>query len=410
VEGDLTAIRAEIATFVGEALARFGTAGSVVANDNALILTGHGVDVSIELGRVPEDWRGMNEESRRRRALELARKLAERRRFNSSAPRASESAYSPWVLLFGLLVIGGLGFAVFHFVVRGNAEDLELVSPSLRGAAEPSAEPSVDDTRVRAREMCSRARARAAQGATLGPTDVEGWVVELGIVKLESERSLLNAAELDPFVTRKKPKNTGRFAWTGARRLVEIDAPSAVVRLSERSIGARGRLLTVTFAGAYVVPYFSQSDRGAYLDAAREIVTALAGDHAGLYARCEDDTRHYLGSWFYGNGNGHAVASLVYFMGVESERGVLSAPHLNAESWHVADGGVAAEADILATLSSAFEPLDRRRVATLLGPHGGMISGRDGAPSVVGFPFQDGNRASRASLAMARGMGVGATN
>jgi hypothetical protein len=61
--------------------------------------------------------------------------------------------------------------------------------------------------------------------------------------------------------------------------------------------------------------------------------------------------------------------------------------------------------ELLEQLEELTEGLTRTQVSMLIGGHGGMIAGRPGRGASLLFPFDDGNRAARASRELAETLG-----
>jgi hypothetical protein len=191
-----------------------------------------------------------------------------------------------------------------------------------------------------------------------------------------------------------------QFVWPDAPALSGKSGLATRVELAE-TIAGRERRSRLIFHGRYVTPYFDSEERIDFVRAAAALREQLGASHAGLYARCEDGRTHHLGAWFSGPDAGGAVAALTYLMGAFAEppqiaATVLAGPALD-DPW---------KAQVLDRLNT--DKLKRDRVARLLGPHGGMVSGRPEGPGFITFPFGDGNRAARASRKILLDLGVGA--
>jgi len=152
------------------------------------------------------------------------------------------------------------------------------------------------------------------------------------------------------------------------------------------------------FSGPYVVPYFTEEQRGDYFKLADALAEELGATDGALFARCASSESHHIGSWFLGSTPGRAVSSLVYFMASYSEvpvlnpnaLGVVAGPPLRAHAFDV--------------ISGAASGMDRSAAATLIGRELGMVSGRPDHATRLTFPFRDANRAARASVLAARAL------
>jgi hypothetical protein len=183
------------------------------------------------------------------------------------------------------------------------------------------------------------------------------------------------------------------------------DGPDTFVDVTEANIPEAGepglRGVRLMFTGHLVPPYFENSPRLEYQRFARALTDALGADYAALYARCAGNGTPHLGSWFRGPNPGGATTSLVYFMGAFGERPELRHALLSPEG--------AASPDLwyaFQSVSHATRALKKARVMTMLSGELGMIAGLDDRVSTITFPFRDANRATRATYAIARELGI----
>jgi hypothetical protein len=210
---------------------------------------------------------------------------------------------------------------------------------------------------------------------------------------------------LEPFVRRSPGSNSGALIWPGAKSLVAAQRFDARVELRPLSGLGKEHLngLSLVFSGPYVSPYFAEDLRSEYHALAEALADVLNATDGALYARCEGSDAHYIGSWFLGRNAGSAVGSLVYFMAGHNDVPILKSEVLgNAND----PGRRSHEFD---AINQATASLDRGATATLIGRELGMISGRPDKPSRLTFPFRDANRATRASVAAARSLGLSQT-
>jgi serine/threonine-protein kinase len=265
-----------------------------------------------------------------------------------------------------------------------------------RGEAPPAASSgSVLAAAEAEREMrgvivCDAASSRVTQGATLGPSDVEGWVVELAFVRPGPAGDFA----LDPQFAelfRRRASGLQLFAseasgW-GENTLRDVTAvshpPAPATKLWE---------LRVVLDGHAVDQYFREEGRSRFYRLAAQLADRLGATHGGVFARCASRTTPHLGSWFRGPDDAGAAAALLYFLGTSREAPHVPLPLLNAN-----DRGTLFEA-----LARASANLDRKQLARWIGRHDGSISGGKHTPVVVTFPYKDGGRGERASQDLAR--------
>jgi hypothetical protein len=393
-------IRREIEAAIAEAVARFGMAGEALIEGDQIRLVGAGPEVSTELGSLADTWAELAPPLRARRATEIARRLATARRakvdVRTSARRGMPSFVAPALVL--ALAAGGLWFAWQKLGPGAHPAAIATGPVGPRNADEWE-----KDRADRAERVCEATRSRVMRGATVGPSDVEGWVVELALVSRSGDPA--SDPTLAEFVRKSPDAGGSKFVWPGAREISGKDGIGTSVEVQSEPFSENGGALhglRLTFRGKYVVAYFDGGDRRAYLKLANALSHELHADFGALYARCAMATTHHLGAWFLGPDPGAAVASLIYWIGAFSD------PPQVRESVLFPDGGrdvrVSGAFDRIAQGTHGF---DRLKVRNLLSEHGGMIAGAADAPATVTFPFADANRAARASFELGRVAGVG---
>jgi hypothetical protein len=251
----------------------------------------------------------------------------------------------------------------------------------------------------RAVRVCEDTRARVVRGAVIGASDVEGWVVELVLLRPENAEAFAPSRDLAGAVEQT------RFVWKQAPEL-SVLSPGKV-EVADASLSAPGHAprpgLRLTFDGSYVSAYFREEERPPWIRAAAALANQIGATHGGLYARCAAGNAHHLGSWFLGPGPNGAAASLLYLMGTYADVPHVGRALLEPDGSSALDRGYALEKLVQATRS-----LDRSRLGVILSPHGGMIGGSAGS-SYLTFPFRDADRAARASRDLARALGIADT-
>ena len=393
----------DLARRLEETLARFGVAGNVAVTADMATLHGHGPTVSAELGALVSEWPALPEDARARRVGEVARRLStERRAVASLAPVRRAGAPSflrPLALVVAVVVatLAGVRFYQLHVATDATAV--------VRTPAATRDDPDQRERRARAARVCQATRSRIMRGASVGPSDAEGWVVELWALRAADRGSPTTDPALAEFVASDGPASRGRVTWRGAPALVGIEGPETRVDILDADVKGASRPayrgVRVVFGGRFVAPYFDDVPRRDYVRLVRALTDALSIDYAALYARCADGDAHHVGSWFRGPTPGGAVTALLYFMGAFGEHPELRTSLLAPAGATERDLGYAFE-----NVANASGSLKKARIMTMLGPELGMIAGLDGQVSTVAFPFRDANRASRAAHAIARELGI----
>jgi serine/threonine-protein kinase len=260
----------------------------------------------------------------------------------------------------------------------------------------------LDERALRARRVCQATKTRVQRGATVGPTDVEGWVVQLDLLRDAAKGSSVDAPELGTFVGVDE-EGRGRLLWSdGTHNFAEPDALTWVdVETASYAPGDQRTGVRLVAHGRYVGPYFSEQERILYVRMATAMAEALGADVGALFARCDGDDEPQMASWFLGKGPGGAAASLIYSMGV-----LARVPHLRPELLAETKDAPKDPAFAWMNLTGSLVDLKQDRVATLIGSDGGMIA-LSSHGVVLRFPFKDANRAGRASLRMARALDIG---
>ncbi|GMV13168.1 MAG: hypothetical protein AMXMBFR56_13920 [Polyangiaceae bacterium] len=391
---------ADLEVMVGEAIARFGMAGDAIVEGGKIRLVGAGPEVSADIAGMTDHWGTLAPELRQRRAAELARRLVTARRAaldgGTSKPRGGVPRF---VAPLAIVVVAVLAIGLaFRHLTPGGSWSWGSASPS---ASAISADQYERERGERAQRVCEATRARIMRGATIGPTEVEGWVVELALARPSADPAADPA--LGEFLT-KNPNGSWRFVWKEAGEIASHEGIGTEVTLAPEPVPLDGSPhgLRLTFAGKYVTPYFYSGERRAFLKLANALTEKLGATHGALYARCALGTTHHLGAWFTGPTPGAAAASLVYWIGAFGD------PAQVRESVLFPDGGRDVRASgALGRIADKTKSLDRNKVRAVIGQHEGMITGKADGPTTLTFPFADANRAARASFEVAKVSGVG---
>ncbi len=391
----------EIEACAVEALARFGAPGTPRLEGTDLVLAGPNGVQRTGLGTLPDQWRTLSDEVRRRRLGEVVRRLLGQRAQVTLRPE--RSGVPNWVYaVFGLAAaVGGLAFALRS---TPAAEDVVRRKSSEASAAE--AHRAAEDRHARAARVCETTRTNVLRGATVGPTDLEGWVVDALVLKQGGSEPLEQHPALALYLKAPLAPEGSSFVWKEEPELTQLDGSDTrvVVRreLIEGTSAERTPGVRLTFEGRLTEHYFNPEKRRAFFHIISSLTDAIGGTHAGLFARCAGGATHHVGVWFRGPTPGDAAASLVYLLGTYAEP-----PHLVEAFLH---GPTATELDrsiAFGNVRAAASKLTQRDIASVVGRSGGMISGPANGPFIITFPFTDGNRGSRASRDLARATSIG---
>jgi hypothetical protein len=426
VSGELTdeQIVERIRVMVEAELQRRGLPGRPRIDGRFLVVGKGASAVRADLGGTIQQWDSLPEDLLERRVQQMAQLLSEgaqrapvasrrpppQRAQGSGALAAVRRAVAP--LLIVALMVCALGVAYRYLSPSKQsplvALDHLLSLPTVGSASASAAAPSNDASNIEheraviASAACAKSRTRVARGGSVGPADVEGWQVELVLLRRGAAVDLSQSVALTSFVRRDAGSKTAKLSWAKARSLLAQERFDA--QIDVRAMPALGTKnlsgVSLMFSGPYVVPYFTEDQRSDYFLLADALADALGATDGGLFAHCADSESHHVGSWFLGATPGATVGSLIFFMEGYSDQPVLKAEVLGSgpvpeRRGHAFDA-----------IDRAAGSLSRSSVATLVGGELGMISGRPNHPARLTFPFRDGNRASRAGLEVARSLGL----
>ena len=406
-----------IRAMVESELQRCGRPGKPRVEGQFLVLGKGATAARADLKGSLQQWDSLPDDLRERRVQQIAQLLGEgaerapvaRRKRRSHRPGLF-SFVAP--LMIVALMVTGLAFA-YRYLSPNKESALVTLNRWLNQGPIASAIASVtapvynasnieQERAVIASAACGKSRARVARGANVGPADVEGWQVELVLLRRGPAADLSQSAALAPFVRRPPGGAAGKLVWAKASSLLAEERFDAQVELRALPPLGEKRVSGVSFlfSGPYVVPYFTEDQRADYFLLADALADALGATDGGLFARCADSEAHHVGSWFLGATPGAAVASMIYLMESYTDLPVLKPDVLgggpdSARRGHIFDA-----------INQATAALSRSAVATHVGGELGMISGRPNKPARLTFPFRDGNRASRSGLEVARALGL----
>jgi hypothetical protein len=295
-----------------------------------------------------------------------------------------------------LAVVGAL--LLMRLPVRSTLGAL-LGTSKERGVAPGNSEHERQDHEraERAQRACEATRSRVLRGASVGPTDSEGWVVEISLLGSAAQASP-TWGNLNGFVQLDVGTDHGHVVWDGST-LSTLSGLTTAARVGQRRLPELEPVFleqTITLTGEYVQPYFRERDRIELVRFAHALAKQQGAKLGALYARCVGSDTHHLGAWFAGADAGDASAALLFFMGVHSYPAQLERRVLSPQGGDALDPAFA-----LSELLGATGDLDRRELASMIGGQDGMVAEAEGITSIR-FPFVKSSSAMRASLAVAR--------
>lgn len=397
--------RNDLRQLLQAALARHGVAGEVgferQGEHERVTLSFAGERTAADLDYVAARWGAATLNERERLCQNLARTLVAQRRAGTTRALGHRTR-SSWVLLgVAAVVIGGSG--IWLQTASGARPTPAAQSERPERSQREALAAEERERRARARRACAATESRVLRGATLGPSDAEGWVVEVSLVH--------HAADLPErwgdwtgFVGSAADGEAERLTWRESEPLATAARGiNAAVALREQRFPESAPAYseqTLTLMGDYVLPFFRERERIEFVRLAHALATQQEAELGALYARCEGASTHQLGAWFAGRNPGAASTALMYFMGVYAHPPQFPARVLGEP----ADGSVA-PAFVLSSFADVTRRIDRRALATMIGGQDGMVAEADGLTSIR-FPFVGSNAATRASVAVGRSLGL----
>ncbi len=398
---------ADLIRRVEDQLGRFGIAGRVELDGTTLRLTGHGRSVVITFMEV-ESFPAASAAQQARMLDWIVREFARVRRAENQST-ASRSHWLEWLrpaLTLALLAVAialawkWLGAPARDAVVtlHGGHSPLASVPSMVAKGNAPSTQAPVN-----AADSCQRVQSRIATGGSVSVLDVDGWVVELMLLARDPTFAP-TSPKLDAFFAKSDdPSAIRHLAWPEDEELSALDSPDSFIIVSKEPlvdvISGTKAGMRIVWSGKYVTKYFDEPGRLRMQRLAAAIYEATGASHAALYARCAVGATHQIGSWFRSNDLSGAVLSMLAAMGLYAEvahvEGADPRTASTIEQRRIWDGIIERAAR-----------LDKQRIALGLSETGGMLAARPGHWQTITFPFQDANRATRASLGMARLLGV----
>ncbi len=357
-------------------LATRGVAATLELTHAEAILAGPAGKSRAKLGDLPSQWRQLTPQQRTARLLPLVEHLS--RGMKAMPAHRKWSVSAPLIAL--VLLTAGLGGAVVRDLIAHRR------SLARAGGGHEEEQAKI----ARSQRVCEATRSRVMRGGTAGPTDHEGWVVELIVVG----RSAADGGIIDGW----REYFTGTDA--GQLKLREADqslteAGAGYGELIRHEDGGLSELRLVLHEG-YARAYFDELGRRVWVELAANLFQKTGARYGALVARCSHQRSHHIGSWFAGASPQAAAAALLHYAGVYSETPVFTRDYLPA------DPAVRPELSLLTLFEKRTGGIDRTELAMWLSPEQGLVSGRSESGLTLQFPYRDSNRASRAGLRLAR--------
>lgn len=390
-----------------EQLGRFGVAGRIELDGTWLRLRGHGPTILLECPELAS-WVTATIAERTRIVDRVARELVRQRRSNES-PVAARSRAWDWFRPVGILALTGLGVvAAWRWLGRPATDAVVAATrpPSSEASSNAPTLSSGAGLSLRegpAAERCSKVQSRISTGGSVSPLDVDGWLVELALM---SSDPALNptSPRLETFLAKNgNASHARRVIWNEDPELSAWGDSSSFAVVTEEPLvdvvaGTKGGV-RIAWSGRYVEKYFDEAGRVRMQRLAAAMYEATDAQYGALYARCAGGAIHQIGSWFRGKDSSKAVLSLIGAMGLHAR-----VVHLDG-----ADPRVASPIEQRRrwdTLTDRAKRIDKQRLTMALINDEGLVASRTGSWVTVTFPYQDANRATRASLRIARSLGV----
>lgn len=382
----------DVVNAVREALSGFGIAGAVGLEGDQLTLRGNGPPTAIDAGPAAEQWPLLPLVMQRRKAQDLARRLADAHRLAQQGGRSSAGAGDASSKLGGLVVRGLGGLAVASALVVGVRA--YLASRQVTPVPPPALVESPEQESRRLDTACRAARERVYSGATIGPYDTTGWVIELWLSSRPGADAGPAASKPITFASMARAIDAGRLSPSLDDALGQLT--DGTLALDEGAIPATSPQwtgVTLRFGGGYARAFFETEKRTRFLAVADRLFASSGADLGALYARCAKSPVHDVGAWFRGRDPGSAATALLWGMGMFASRPQINLAALGSSE---IDGLRAA---------AATAKLDAPTLKGLVGEQGGSLAATPGAVT-LSFPLGGPVRAVRASRALAAKIGI----
>ena len=257
-----------------------------------------------------------------------------------------------------------------------------------RARAAPPPAPAGESSAVavsRREAVCSGVRKRVLSGASFGPYDAEGWVVELWLAredgKLGPEHPQLAAID-DPGGLARLDAELAALRGTVA--VGELAPPPG----SDPTARPGGAL--VSLRGGFATAFVDPALRARFPALADRLYDATGAQLGGMWARCGDLPWHDLGAWFRGVDRGAAAGALMFASGRYGEGGAV---HATAPS--------GAHNTLGALVTRARAAVDERAIELAVTDLGARAQTVSGAGTTFTFPLAGYTLATRSSRELA---------
>jgi serine/threonine-protein kinase len=375
---------------VTEALSRHGIAGVVVRKGSGLELFGKdGAPIWVDATQDLEQWSLLPQNLRERKAQALAARIAHlyRERGGSTPTGTGMPPMQRFVTL-------GVGLAIGLTLILG----MRAYRASQRAKAAPASSATPGESPEHRRERLSRAceatRKAMREGGPWFSMPLEGWTVELWLGRREGGPLAEDPALRGTVTGDKLTKNADAVLADVLDGSAAIEAGPGGDRARPTTGLSEARLV---LGDGYGREFFTEK-RGAFVSLGQRLAHDTKADFAALYARCAHLPTHDAGAWVWGRDAGKAAAALVYEMGVFASVPVVDRAALTR---------LPGSGDLDA-LAGAGAGLDSGALTSLVSSDGGRVVADDGVS--VAFTYNDPTRATLASRAVARKLGVGTSN
>lgn len=373
-------VEAAIIESVRQRLRASGSPPVKVAIAGTVLVLGTGDERrEIPIAELLGAWNLLPPDDRARRIAALLGRAAPDARF--TAPAARSRLVLAWTAAL-LLALGAIASVAWARSEAASAADRRRAreAPPPAPAGEPPAAAS-----SRREAVCAGVRRRVLAGASFGPYDAEGWVVELWLARedgrLGPDHPQLARVDEEGGLAR---FDAELAALRGTVTVGELAPPPG----SEPTARPGGAL--VSLRGALATAFVDPGQRARFPALADRLYDATGAELGGLWARCGELPWHDLGAWFRGVDRGAAAGALLFASGRYGEGGAV---HASSPS------GAANTLGALVTRSRAV--VDERALEIAVIDLGGRAQTLPGAGTTITFPLAAYTLATRSSRELA---------
>jgi serine/threonine-protein kinase len=285
--------------------------------------------------------------------------------------------------------VGLCAAALAYLLWRGQSPSTGSAAPEKPTASAP---PESADERIN--RLCTAARTQVLTSGTLARIDAEVWLAELWLATSKPNADLAHAKGIADLIQQGK-LTAGADPDLAALREAQVEVGGEE---SGPHTGVDWHTLQIRFRGGYVSQFFDAGGRERMNRVANKLADVTGAEMGALYGRCGHLRYHDIGAWYRGASPAQAAASLVYTMGLFSERRLTN---------H--DPNTPPTTDDLGPLVKALGKLEKGAFEAAVRDAGGTYApGATAAdPTVIAFALGGPTRAARASGALAVSAGMG---